>query len=449
MNQINRLLDGVYKESSTKGLKLTSYQTGQIINGKVLKLFPNGIATLQIGGDRVVAQLEASLEVYRRYWFQVQPSEGKLRLKIVGEEGIKNANNEDSLTQLLNVLSLPITEKQREIIRFFLQNRLPITKENIQQTTELMNPQKHLEEELQAIKHLVEKHLPLSKTSYKAIQTVMGKESLADALQALYNHVKGLQSTDNGEVLERFLQSMLKTKLDVADLMEMQSTSKSKDRIMNMYPSLQSQTNLTDYLRRLFKSIGYSYEYDISQSNNQGQRDNVQTLKPLLMTFLKENPPTPARELAENVLLKITGLQLLAQEVGPVQQMIVQAPILLGEKPIDLTVQWSGRKKGNGQIDPEYCRILIYLDLENIHDTIVDMQVQKRVINITIINETERIKPIAIPYIDSLRKGLAAIDFTLSVIQFKHPSKQIENTENNPFPSYQHSEPYAGVDLRI
>ena len=28
-------------------------------------------------------------------------------------------------------------------------------------------------------------------------------------------------------------------------------------------------------------------------------------------------------------------------------------------------MQWSGRKKENGQIDPSFCRVLFYLELEN------------------------------------------------------------------------------------
>ena len=31
-----------------------------------------------------MAQLEASLEANEKYWFQVQPGEGKVRLKVIG-----------------------------------------------------------------------------------------------------------------------------------------------------------------------------------------------------------------------------------------------------------------------------------------------------------------------------------------------------------------------------
>src|SRR4051794_22472060 len=86
MNMINNLIIGLLKEGSASHLKTTSFQPGQILNGKIIKLFPNGIASLQIGSQKVVAQLEASLEANQKYWFQVQSGEGKVRLKVIGQE---------------------------------------------------------------------------------------------------------------------------------------------------------------------------------------------------------------------------------------------------------------------------------------------------------------------------------------------------------------------------
>src|SRR3954468_14275932 len=84
MNIINNLMAGLLKEGARSELKTSSFQPGQILNGKIIKLFPNGIASLQVGSQKVVAQLEASLEANEKYWFQVQPGEGKVRLKVIG-----------------------------------------------------------------------------------------------------------------------------------------------------------------------------------------------------------------------------------------------------------------------------------------------------------------------------------------------------------------------------
>ena len=52
-----------------------------------MKLFPNGIASLKTGSQTIIAQLEAPLEANKSYWLQVQPGEGKPRLKVLGNAG--------------------------------------------------------------------------------------------------------------------------------------------------------------------------------------------------------------------------------------------------------------------------------------------------------------------------------------------------------------------------
>ena len=172
-------------------------------------------------------------------------------------------------------------------------------------------------------------------------------------------------------------------------------------------------------------------------------------LKPLLLDFVKENPSGPVTEIAKKVLHKITGIQLLAQESGPIQQFVVQVPIMLQHKAVDLTMQWSGRKKENGQIDPAYCRILFYLELENLHDTIVDMQVQNRIMTISVINENNHLKQLASPFIEQLKADLKSINFTLSAVHFTEPSKSVLKQGKQQRSPYFTSSQYSGVDLRI
>ena len=115
---------------------------------------------------------------------------------------------------------------------------------------------------------------------------------------------------------------------------------------------------------------------------------------------------------------------------------------------MDVTIQWSGRKKENGQIDPSFCRVLFYLELENLHDTIVDMQVQNRILKITVMNENEYIKQLAEPFIKELKENLKGMNYTLSTVEFTHPvDRRME--ENKKSTSCFSSNHYSGVDVRI
>ena len=48
--------------------------------------------------------------------------------------------------------------------------------------------------------------------------------------------------------------------------------------------------------------------------------------------------------------------------------------------------------KKDGKIDPDFARILFYLDLESIDKTIIDMQVQNSVVSVTVFNADDTLK---------------------------------------------------------
>ena len=214
---------------------------------------------------------------------------------------------------------------------------------------------------------------------------------------------------------------------------------------------LAEQSSFAEHLKGLMKSMGFSYEHEVVQFLKHPEGKELlrnEELKPLLIDFLNENPTGAAKEVAEKMLHRITGLQLLAQESGPIQQFVVQLPLSILEKQMDVTIQWSGRKKENGQIDPSFCRVLFYLELENLHDTIVDMQVQNRILKITVMNENEYLKQLAEPFIKELKENLKRMNYTLSTVEFTHPVES-RMEENKKSTSYFKSNHYSGVDVRI
>lgn len=72
---------------------------------------------------------------------------------------------------------------------------------------------------------------------------------------------------------------------------------------------------------------------------------DLETLKPLLLKLLNEQNPASVKELAEQILNRITAQQVFSQETGPLQNLLLTLPLNLGSSQTDLTLQWSGRKK--------------------------------------------------------------------------------------------------------
>lgn len=122
----------------------------------------------------------------------------------------------------------------------------------------------------------------------------------------------------------------------------------------------------------------------------------------------------------------------------------------MGTHSSDLTIQWNGRKKEDGKIDADYCRMLFFLELGEIGDTLVDVQIQNRVISLSIVNEREDLKGLAAPLIAPLKDRVKALDYHLSSITFRKPA-------DSDFKSFQESAllkkngefHYTGVDIRI
>ena len=124
----------------------------------------------------------------------------------------------------------------------------------------------------------------------------------------------------------------------------------------------------------------------------------------------------------------------------------MQIPLTFFERKIDATLQWSGRKKEDGKIDADYARILFYLDLASIKETVIDMQVQNRVVTVTIFNEDPTLTRLSSPFEPILKENLTAVGYTLSGIFFKNymtPQTTAKKTIQQPV---QQGE---GVDFRI
>ncbi|GIN61510.1 hypothetical protein J27TS8_15030 [Robertmurraya siralis] len=212
---------------------------------------------------------------------------------------------------------------------------------------------------------------------------------------------------------------------------------------------LDSGKNVADMLRSLIGKIGFDYEskYALSMFDKTGDVQKLDVLKALLLRFVNGEQSGTAKGEAEQLLYKITGVQLSSQEVSPLNHYVMQVPLSFWEKKTDLTVQWSGRKKENGEIDPAFCRVLFYLELDHLNELIVDMQIQNRIMNMTIINDTEKIKVSAEPFIDSLKENLHHLGFTLTSISFRQTVEDVPRIKKKE-QQYQSSS-YSGVDIRI
>ncbi|TKC18643.1 hypothetical protein [Robertmurraya kyonggiensis] len=550
-----------------------SFQPGQIFHGKVLKLFPQQTAEIQIGNQKLIAKLEVPLSAEARYWFQVQPGEGKVHLKVLHMADTGSHSQAPVASTLLKQFNLPLTKENQETVNFFLKEQLPITKASIQGAVGLLEGNNDLNDGLAALKEMVTKNLPMTKDIFAGVLSNVKNEPIHNLMETLQTRLSEGTVTKKGQQLISVLNQFIMTGQEktsqkiISDLMRIwlnpngdkdsQSalsilqklsiverkpegqllleiggrllqnpnstlSQNASDRLTHALQNNQEvlvkhaistevengkdshtlllnkpegiakvssfvheqarndskvfneqestllgkvigevqagQVNwedgktVLDQFKNLVSKLGLNYEHSFGlgfKDEFLQELPKQDALKAMLLQVIGDDVQPSVKEAAEQLLNKITGIQLLSQDSGLVQQYVMQIPLTFWNKTTELTVQWNGRKKENGQIDPNYCRVLFYLDLEHMHEVIVDMQIQNKIMNISIINDVKDIKFISQPFIENLKDNLEKQGFKLSDIHFLSTNEQREKQQKKiPNQIYQSSS-YSGVDIKI
>ncbi|TWI55141.1 hypothetical protein [Halalkalibacter nanhaiisediminis] len=214
----------------------------------------------------------------------------------------------------------------------------------------------------------------------------------------------------------------------------------------------EARTTAGAHLQSVLQMLGYQHEHDVTrflQGDLTKENLTSERLKAMLLHLQQEELPTALKEQVNQTLHRLTGQQMLAQDqTGPLHQMIMQIPLSLGAYQTDMTMQWEGRKQANGELDPAFCRILFYLTLERLEETIVDVQIQNRIIAVTVFNEQEKPQALIDLLIPSLKRSLNEQNYQLLSVKWK-TMKEAQAPQQQTQHMYQQSVSYQGVDVRI
>ena len=421
MMNINQITQSLFKENH-QGTKPLELRDGQIVYGKINKLFPNQMAEVQIGSQKMIANLSIPLSLDKKYWFQVNHTQEKPILRVLAEP---KESDKASVTSLLTQLSLPDNKENKMLIQNLLANKVPLTKEILSKAGEWLTNDATLKQDLGTIRLMMDRNLPITNEVFQSLSSVQSSKGLTDLVTFLHNELG---------------------KLDQPKLADFLSLLITKDTV------LENEKYSVDSLKQLMQRIGYSYENELVKDFvlQEEQLVKKEMLKPLLIEFLRNEVPAPLKEAANQVIDKITGYQLLSQPVGPMMQIITEIPIRFFNQQVDVTVQYNGRKKEDGKVDSDYCRILFYLDLAHLKETVIDMNVQNRILSITIQNDlAENIAPLIHHYKEGLKASLKEANYTLLSIMTKPLTKQIEDESRKYGNSNIAMGIYKGVDIKI
>lgn len=261
--------------------------------------------------------------------------------------------------------------------------------------------------------------------------------SMKDHLLSLFK-----QEANSPSQTEALMRNLVKNSIDSSQPFIQQVVTQAEALVQN---SMDSKA-MEHALKTVLKNLGISYEATLGNKSADLHMIAHQ-LKPQLHTLLQEtNIPPQMKEAAEMLMTRMNGMQLSSGENGHQHQLIMQVPLEFFGKKMDATLQWNGRMKDNGKIDANYARVLFYLQMASMQETVIDMQVQNRVVTVTVFNENSEIQSLAEPLKAALKIGLAEKNYQLSGVFIKQFDKgQTEKVD----PVVEQREEQSGVDIRV
>lgn len=199
-------------------------------------------------------------------------------------------------------------------------------------------------------------------------------------------------------------------------------------------------------IKNVLKSLGFGYEAKLG-GNSEEIRQLAEQLKPQIVELVQNQAvSTTLRDSAETLLARMNGLQILSNENGPQHQLLMQVPLEFLGKKMDASLEWNGRMKENGKIDSDFARIMFYLQLDSLKETVVDMQVQNRVVSITLYNNDQQLVPFVEKFKETLKAGLSSVGYQLSGVFVKTFEEQ---KITSALKSKTNMLDVQGVDIRI
>lgn len=416
---INHIVPDLFPENRL-GNKALELRDGQLVYGKLTKLFPHQMAEVQIGSQKMLANLTIPVTVDQSYWFQVSITDDKPVLKVLIQANEGPAEKEN-MTGLLQQLNLPNSKENRMLLHYLLTNNLPITKEAIGNVKEWL-PSSFGKQELSIIGHMLEREMPLTKEVFSSLSSLQSDKGVSVLIEELQ------QQLSAHKVKEPILTNLLSSLREGGDI---------------------AQDNIVETLKTIFQKMGYSFEAGLFKQSPMGaEQASQEMLKPILLELMGKDVPIVVKETAGQLIDKVTGYQLMSQQSGPIMQLMTEIPLRFLNQQVDVTMHYNGRKTADGKVDSNYCRILFYLKLANLQDTVIDLTIQNRIMNMSILNDRA---PEIMPFIkkaeEPLKEKLQELDYKLMSVHAKPLTK-----EDKPVWTAQQAmrvNTYKGVDLKI
>lgn len=203
------------------------------------------------------------------------------------------------------------------------------------------------------------------------------------------------------------------------------------------------------FLNQLKRVLLFTGLNDENNLINDQPHQLTASLKQMLLQYIEQSDTQTSERLQSFVHL-LNGLQL--QSIYETNHFVYASIAIPGEKLYlnhDIQLEFESKKTPDGKINPDFCRIIFILDLSHLRKTMIDMQIQNRIVSLTIFNDDQSIKDYCKVWQPLLKEGLENLNYQLSNITVKPFSNQEKTVSHTETKYTKHTISHEGIDYRI
>ncbi|MFT8709295.1 MAG: hypothetical protein ABF820_07700 [Sporolactobacillus sp.] len=389
---------------------LSTFMPEQILRGKVLEILPDRNALLQLGNRQVVAKvgaIEPPLKTGQDYLFQIQQNTNPLVAKVVAREASAESGGSSTVEEALRTLGLGNESALRSWAQTFLDKGLPLTRQTLSQVHALFGNRTPTKEDSDAVRWMIQRQLPLTRSFLHIARMLSSSDQpLTDQLHLLSQLIEQGKQTTTVQALQKNLERLTES---INDTRFTQPVNEISEKNADLR-SGQQFIPIPD----IMKQLGFDFENQLRQQllDNQPLAASGTVKEALLAVAQDKDAPHTIRQMAQALAGQITGqqLQMLSSD-SVAAQFTLQLPLPLQHQLTNVTVYWESKKNKQGKIDPDYCTLLLCLNLEHLKETQISVRVQNRAVSLRVQNDLADLR-------NYLKAGETVLDQQLNKLNY-------------------------------
>jgi hypothetical protein len=379
-----------------------------------MDILPDRSVLLQLGTKRFVAmvdKVDPPLKLGQDYLFQIQKNTNPIQARVVRNDGGGEEQRAQSMSRdVILTWHLKDDQPTARLVQMLLDHGIPLKRPDLVAARALLSGGGRLADELQAVRWLMNRNLPLEPAFFRAASALTGKEPLLQRL------------TDLRTLLSQFGSS---------------AATPGEQKLLAALNRLpESGGGNRELIVQVMRQLGFEFEHQLLQQTNADTSGSGQeSIKARLLSVIADSKTHPeVRTSAQELVRIITGEQLQIVSADPqVAQLTLQLPIPWQRQLRNASIYWEGKRTKEGRINPDTCHIVLYLHLTHLKETLISIRVRDRRVSISVQNETEDISKLLENGRQTLGERLAQLNYQLqSVSQAKTIDKHVAEKVGTP-----------------